>query len=198
MNEDNFHDLKIAEMEEIGGLSRDFFPPTNIHKYIFQDFGNVCAGVNGNRNSSPSRERKEVNTGSVKSRGSTVQINLGYGPNTFEDSRRASSSVSQVWRVCISPSLARHPIFVAREKRKKIFEKKERETEKLDKAFFLLAPPLENALKNLPLRKISLDKVQVQRGYNISRSVPQFCGEIRSLFFLETIFLFFFFFTNFY
>ncbi|XP_043800523.1 uncharacterized protein LOC122719057 [Apis laboriosa] len=57
--------------------------------------GSADQGVNGNRNSSPSRERKEVNTGSVKSRGSTVQINLGYGPNTFEDSRRASSSVSQ-------------------------------------------------------------------------------------------------------
>ncbi|XP_017876872.1 uncharacterized protein LOC108623091 [Ceratina calcarata] len=46
------------------------------------------------RNCSPSRQR-EVNVGSVKSGGSTVQINLGYGPATFEDSRRASSSVSQ-------------------------------------------------------------------------------------------------------
>ncbi|XP_043526012.1 uncharacterized protein LOC122537116 isoform X1 [Frieseomelitta varia] len=54
----------------------------------------VCAGINENRNSSPSRQ-KEVNSGSVKSRGSGVQINLGYGGNTFEDSRRASSSVSQ-------------------------------------------------------------------------------------------------------
>ncbi|XP_043526014.1 uncharacterized protein LOC122537116 isoform X2 [Frieseomelitta varia] len=51
-------------------------------------------GINENRNSSPSRQ-KEVNSGSVKSRGSGVQINLGYGGNTFEDSRRASSSVSQ-------------------------------------------------------------------------------------------------------
>ncbi|KAK1131234.1 hypothetical protein K0M31_017522, partial [Melipona bicolor] len=50
--------------------------------------------INENRNSSPSRQ-KEVNSGSVKSRGSGVQINLGYGGNTFEDSRRASSSVSQ-------------------------------------------------------------------------------------------------------
>ncbi|KAK9305524.1 hypothetical protein QLX08_003522 [Tetragonisca angustula] len=54
----------------------------------------VCAGINENRNSPPSRQ-KEVNSGSVKSRGSGVQINLGYGGNTFEDSRRASSSVSQ-------------------------------------------------------------------------------------------------------
>ncbi|XP_033191720.1 uncharacterized protein LOC117236784 [Bombus vosnesenskii] len=51
-------------------------------------------GVYENRNSSPSRQ-KEANSGSAKSRGSTVQISLGYGPNTFEDSRRASSSVSQ-------------------------------------------------------------------------------------------------------
>ncbi|XP_076760324.1 uncharacterized protein LOC143428930 [Xylocopa sonorina] len=51
-------------------------------------------GMNGNRNSPPSRQ-KEINSGSVKSGGSTVQINLGYGPTTFEDSRRASSSVSQ-------------------------------------------------------------------------------------------------------
>ncbi|KAK9305525.1 hypothetical protein QLX08_003522 [Tetragonisca angustula] len=51
-------------------------------------------GINENRNSPPSRQ-KEVNSGSVKSRGSGVQINLGYGGNTFEDSRRASSSVSQ-------------------------------------------------------------------------------------------------------
>lgn len=55
----------------------------------------VSAGVYENRNSSPSRQ-KEANSGSAKSRGSTVQISLGYGPNTFEDSRRASSSVSQV------------------------------------------------------------------------------------------------------
>ena len=32
------NDLKIAEMKEIDGLSRDFFPPMNIHKYMFQDF----------------------------------------------------------------------------------------------------------------------------------------------------------------
>ncbi|CAD1475274.1 unnamed protein product, partial [Heterotrigona itama] len=50
--------------------------------------------MNENRNSSPYRQ-KEVNSGSVKSRGSAVQVNLGYGGNIFEDSRRASSSVSQ-------------------------------------------------------------------------------------------------------
>lgn len=117
-------------------LSRDFFPPVNIYIYIFQDFGNVCAGVNGNRNSSPSRERKEVNTGSVKSRGSTVQINLGYGPNTFEDSRRASSSVSQVRRVFLLPSPSDIYCAWKKKKKNKIFEKKEHETEKL---IFLLA-----------------------------------------------------------
>ncbi|XP_029054464.1 uncharacterized protein LOC114881767 isoform X1 [Osmia bicornis bicornis] len=51
-------------------------------------------GMNGSKNSSPCR-LKEINSGSVKSGGSTVHINLGCGPSTFEDSRRASSSVSQ-------------------------------------------------------------------------------------------------------
>ncbi|OAD61162.1 hypothetical protein WN48_00481 [Eufriesea mexicana] len=54
----------------------------------------LLGGMNGNRNSSPSRQKEVNNSGSTKSRGSTVQINLGYTQNTFEDSRRASSSVS--------------------------------------------------------------------------------------------------------
>ncbi|XP_076393819.1 uncharacterized protein LOC100877875 isoform X2 [Megachile rotundata] len=51
-------------------------------------------GMNGSKNSSPYRQ-KEINSGSVKSAGSTVQNTLGCGPSAFEDSRRASSSVSQ-------------------------------------------------------------------------------------------------------
>ncbi|XP_076619351.1 uncharacterized protein LOC143340867 [Colletes latitarsis] len=51
-------------------------------------------GLSGSRNSSPYRTN-EVNSGSVKSGGSTIQINLEYGQNVVEDSRRASSSVSQ-------------------------------------------------------------------------------------------------------
>lgn len=177
-------------------FSRDFFPLANIYIYIyiFQDFCNVCAGINGNRNSPPSRERKEVNTGSVKSRGSTVQVNLGYGPNTFEDSRRASSSVSQVWRVCISSSFARHPIFVAREKKKKKQNIREERTRKnwIKRDF----PPraryhLLKALKNPPLRKISL----VQRGYNSSQSILQQFVKIHVRYSSSKQFLFFF---NFY
>ncbi|XP_076675611.1 uncharacterized protein LOC143372881 [Andrena cerasifolii] len=52
-------------------------------------------GFTGSRNSSPYRQ-KDGNVGSVKTSGSVVQVNLGYGPNTFDDCRRASSSVSQV------------------------------------------------------------------------------------------------------
>ncbi|XP_015431449.1 PREDICTED: uncharacterized protein LOC107187786 [Dufourea novaeangliae] len=51
-------------------------------------------GITNSRNSSPYRE-KEINSRNVRSGGSTVQMNLGYGPNAFVDSRRASSSVSQ-------------------------------------------------------------------------------------------------------
>lgn len=36
-----------------------------------------------------------MNSGAVKSTGGTVQNNVPYGPSTFEDSRRASSSISQ-------------------------------------------------------------------------------------------------------
>ncbi|XP_066591758.1 TRIO and F-actin-binding protein-like [Prorops nasuta] len=49
-----------------------------------------------NRSSSPYRQR-DVNSGSVKSGGSGgAQVNLGYGTNAWAESRRASSSVSQV------------------------------------------------------------------------------------------------------
>ncbi|XP_076236651.1 uncharacterized protein LOC143180656 [Calliopsis andreniformis] len=52
-------------------------------------------GLSGSRNVTPYRQ-KEANLGNVKSGGNMVQINLGHGPNpAFEDSRRASSSVSQ-------------------------------------------------------------------------------------------------------
>ena len=49
-----------------------------------------------NRSTSPYRQR-EVNSGSIRSGGSTgAQVNLGYGTNAWADSRRASSSISQV------------------------------------------------------------------------------------------------------
>ncbi|CAK9804553.1 Transmembrane protein 272 [Anthophora quadrimaculata] len=77
----------------LGGLQERRFTKANL---MAQDPRRASAdqGVNGNRNPSPSRQ-KDVNTGSVKSGGSAVQITLGYGPTVFEDSRRASSSVSQ-------------------------------------------------------------------------------------------------------
>ena len=44
----------------------------------------------------PYRQR-EVNSGSIRSGGNGgAQVNLGYGTNAWADSRRASSSVSQV------------------------------------------------------------------------------------------------------
>ncbi|KAL6426521.1 hypothetical protein ACFW04_009149 [Cataglyphis niger] len=53
-------------------------------------------GSTRNRSSSPYRQR-EVSSGSVRSGGSGgAQVNLGYGTNTWADSRRASSSVSQL------------------------------------------------------------------------------------------------------
>ncbi|XP_020292040.1 peptidyl-prolyl cis-trans isomerase CYP95-like [Pseudomyrmex gracilis] len=53
-------------------------------------------GSTRNRSSSPYRQR-DVSSGSVRSGGSGgAQINLGYGTNTWADSRRASSSVSQL------------------------------------------------------------------------------------------------------
>lgn len=56
----------------------------------------VCPGSTRNRSSSPYRQR-EVSSGSVRSGGSGgAQVNLGYGTNAWADSRRASSSVSQV------------------------------------------------------------------------------------------------------
>ncbi|KAG7198535.1 hypothetical protein KM043_005902 [Ampulex compressa] len=51
-------------------------------------------GTTRNRSSSPYRQR-EVNSGSVRSGGSSTQVNLGYGTNAWADSRRGSSSVSQ-------------------------------------------------------------------------------------------------------
>lgn len=54
------------------------------------------AGSTRNRSASPYRQR-EVSSGSVRSGGSGgAQVNLGYGTNAWADSRRASSSVSQV------------------------------------------------------------------------------------------------------
>lgn len=56
----------------------------------------LCLGSTRNRSSSPYRQR-EVSSGSVRSGGSGgAQVNLGYGTNAWADSRRASSSVSQV------------------------------------------------------------------------------------------------------
>lgn len=53
-------------------------------------------GSSKNRSTSPYRQR-EVNSGSIRSGGSGgAQVNLGYGTNAWADSRRASSSVSQV------------------------------------------------------------------------------------------------------
>ncbi|EGI64972.1 hypothetical protein G5I_06431 [Acromyrmex echinatior] len=53
-------------------------------------------GSTRNRSSSPYRQR-EVSSGSVRSGGSGgAQVNLGYGTNAWADSRRASSSVSQL------------------------------------------------------------------------------------------------------
>ncbi|XP_077269527.1 uncharacterized protein LOC143901266 isoform X1 [Temnothorax americanus] len=53
-------------------------------------------GSTRNRSSSPYRQ-KEVSSGSVRSGGSGgAQVNLGYGTNAWADSRRASSSVSQL------------------------------------------------------------------------------------------------------
>ncbi|RLU15603.1 hypothetical protein DMN91_011356 [Ooceraea biroi] len=53
-------------------------------------------GSTRNRSSSPYRQR-EVSSGSVRSGGSGgAQVNLGYGTNAWVDSRRASSSVSQL------------------------------------------------------------------------------------------------------
>ncbi|XP_017766391.1 PREDICTED: uncharacterized protein LOC108555326 [Eufriesea mexicana] len=76
----------------LGGLQERRVTKTSL---MAQDPRRASAdqGMNGNRNSSPSRQKEVNNSGSTKSRGSTVQINLGYTQNTFEDSRRASSSV---------------------------------------------------------------------------------------------------------
>lgn len=89
---------------------------------------------------------------------------------------------------------SRHPIFVAREKKKKnkIFEKKERKNW-IKRDF----PPraryhLLKALKNPPLRKISL----VQRGYNSSQSILQQFVKIHVRYSSSKQFLFFLISTN--
>lgn len=69
------------------------------HKILVEDsktFSLFFPGSTRNRSSSPYRQR-EVSSGSVRSGGSGgPQVNLGYGTNAWADSRRASSSVSQV------------------------------------------------------------------------------------------------------
>lgn len=77
----------------------------------------VCPGSMRNRSSSPYRQR-EVSSGSVRSGGSGgAQVNLGYGTNAWADSRRASSSVSQV-----KPSSCRSFAIVRRCYRTKLVE----------------------------------------------------------------------------
>lgn len=70
----------------------------------------VCPGSTRNRSSSPYRQR-EVSSGSVRSGGSGgAQVNLGYGTNAWADSRRASSSVSQVLHLLLYRAHCHFPI----------------------------------------------------------------------------------------
>ncbi|KAK2583212.1 hypothetical protein KPH14_009231 [Odynerus spinipes] len=75
-----------------GGLDRR----TTKSNLTLQDPRRASAdqGTARSRSSSPYRQR-DINSGSVRSGGNGAQINLAYGTNSWTESRRASSSVSQ-------------------------------------------------------------------------------------------------------
>lgn len=66
------------------------------HKIVSEKRVIYFKGTSANRSGSPYRYR-DGNTSSVRSGpGHGTQTNLGYGTNAWAESRRASSSVSQV------------------------------------------------------------------------------------------------------
>ncbi|XP_043461872.1 uncharacterized protein LOC122498267 [Leptopilina heterotoma] len=91
-----------------GGQERRALPRTGFNPQDGRRTS-VDQGTTKNRSGSPYRQ-KETNSGSIRSGGSgTAQVNLGYGTNAWADSRRASSSVSQISgdesrRLCVTGS----------------------------------------------------------------------------------------------